>query len=102
MNRIKKQGDACVSFLKVIPALNSYLSNANRSFFLFVREQIICFDNLERAGKGLAAKDVLGLITFLKEQRRCKVVMLLNQEALEEVAGQDFRTRTRKSRGHNA
>ena len=73
-----------------------HLSNANRSFFLFVREQIICFDDLERAGKGLEAKDVLGLITFLKEQRRCKVVLLLNQEALDEVAGQDFRTQLEK------
>ncbi len=96
LNRIEEAGRRSVSFLKVIPALNSYLSNANRSFFLFVREQIICFDDLERAGKGLAAKDVLGLITFLKEQRRCKVVMLLNQEALEEVAGQDFRTQLEK------
>ncbi len=156
LNRIEEAGRRSVSFLKVIPALNSYrwiltrsatlgalgltkersdfpfpaaafrcisrceggsgerkiekvqsaqvalrvrihhLSNANRSFFLFVREQIICFDDLERAGKGLEAKDVLGLITFLKEQRRCKVVLLLNQEALDEVAGQDFRTQLEK------
>jgi hypothetical protein len=89
-------GRRSISFLKLVPALNAYLSNANRSFFLLVRDQIICLDDLERAGKGLTTKDVLGLISFLKEQRRCKVVMLLNDEAFDDVDGADFRTQLEK------
>jgi hypothetical protein len=53
-----------------------------KSAFLLVREQLICFDDLERSGKELKARDVLGLASFLKEQRKCKVVLLLNDEAL--------------------
>jgi hypothetical protein len=96
LNSIEKVGRRSISFLKLVPALNAYLSNANRSFFLLVRDQIICLDDLERAGKGLTTKDVLGLISFLKEQRRCKVVMLLNDEAFDDVDGADFRTQLEK------
>jgi hypothetical protein len=53
-----------------------------RSAFLLVRDQLVCLDDLERAGPGLAIRDVLGLASFLKEERRCKVVLLLNDERL--------------------
>jgi hypothetical protein len=59
-------------------------SISGRWLFATVRNQIICIDDLERAGSGLTAKDVLGLISFLKEERKCKVVLLLNQEKLDE------------------
>ena len=39
-----------------------------------------------RAGEGLSKKDVLGLVTQLKEQKRCKVVLLLNRDALRGAA----------------
>ena len=53
-----------------------------RAAFLMVRNQIICFDDLERAGDGLKIKDVLGLASSLKEQRGCKIVLLLNKEQI--------------------
>ncbi len=53
-----------------------------RSAFLLVRNQLVCLDDLERAGPGLAIRDVLGLASFLKEERGCKVVLLLNDERL--------------------
>jgi hypothetical protein len=51
--------------------------------FLAVREQIICFDDLERLGEKLKIGDVLGLCSFLREQRDCKIVLLLNDEQLK-------------------
>lgn len=39
---------------------------------------LICIDDLERRGKGLEAKEVLGLVSLLKEQKKSKVVLLLN------------------------
>lgn len=51
-----------------------------RAAFLTVRNQLICFDDLERAGKGLEMRDILGLASMLREQRQCKVVLLLNKE----------------------
>lgn len=51
-----------------------------RSAFFAVREHLICLDDLERAGSGLGAREVLGLVSQLKEERKCKIVLLLNDE----------------------
>lgn len=61
-----------------------------RSAFLLVRNQLICLDDLERAGEGLKPRDVLGLVSFLKEQRNCRVALLLNDEAMPGDAQNDF------------
>lgn len=61
-----------------------------RSAFVLVRKQLICLDDLERAGAGLSERDVLGLVSFLKEQRNCKVVLLLNDERMGEAGRQEF------------
>jgi len=67
---------------KFVPWLKDAPEITERWLFLTVRNQIVCFDDLERAGKGLEIKDVLGLISFLKEDRDCKVVILLNEDEL--------------------
>ena len=62
-------------------------AHAIESFaFLSLSDTIICIDDLERKGKGLDIKDVLGLVSLLKEQKKCKVVLLLNdsEEGLED------------------
>lgn len=58
--------------------------------FLTIRDQIICIDDLERRGQKLEVSDVLGLISYLREQRNCKVVLLLNDEQLAVEARQAF------------
>jgi hypothetical protein len=44
---------------------------------------IICFDDFERISDRLKLKDVLGLISELKEQKKCTVVMILNKDELK-------------------
>src|SRR5262249_55169435 len=78
--------------LNLIPGLKNYLTVAAPAFFLTVRNQIICIDDLERKGSKLEAGDVLGLISFLKEERACKVALLLNDEALESADRKKFDT----------
>ncbi|GAA0863777.1 hypothetical protein GCM10009115_15600 [Sphingopyxis soli] len=56
-----------------------------RSAFFLVRDQLICIDDLERAGAGLSPRDLLGLISFLKEQRNCQIVLLLNDGAMGDL-----------------
>lgn len=53
---------------------------------LTVRNQLVCLDDLERAGIGLGTREVLGLASLLKEERHCKVVLLLNDEEHNEKA----------------
>lgn len=54
--------------------------------FFSIRDALICLDDLERRSESLSARDVLGLVSLLKEQRNCKVVLLLNdgEDGLEE------------------
>src|ERR1019366_9505397 len=51
--------------------------------FMMIRDQIVCIDDLERRGQKLDVGDVLGLISFLREQRGCKVILILNDEELK-------------------
>ncbi len=51
---------------------------------LLIRHQIICIDDIERAGLGLDVADILGLVSSLRERRNCKVVLLLNEDGLGE------------------
>jgi hypothetical protein len=51
--------------------------------FLTVKDQIVCIDDLERRGANLNVRDVLGLISYLRQERNCKVALILNDEMLE-------------------
>lgn len=50
--------------------------------FLSAERQLICFDDLERAGEKLPLRDMLGLASMLREQRECKIVLLFNDDAM--------------------
>lgn len=66
------------NFLKEAPFIKNFSSTIESLSFLSITETLICIDDLERKGKGLDIKDLLGLISLLKEQKRCKIVILLN------------------------
>jgi hypothetical protein len=66
-----------------IPYLGEALAKAQPLLFSAIRNQIVCVDDLERRGSGLSVKDVFGLISYLREQRKCKIVVLPNQRQLE-------------------
>lgn len=67
-----------------------------QSAFALVRKKVICFDDLERAGVGLHVRDILGLASFLKEERECKVVLLLNDKEIGKGGSKDFRSHIEK------
>lgn len=52
---------------------------------------VICIDDFERISNKLQPKEVLGLISTLKEQKQCKVVMIFNQEKLEDDDLKDYK-----------
>lgn len=66
---------------RLFPFAKDFLTTS-KGIFLAVRNQMVCIDDLERHGKDLDLKDVLGLASMLKEQRGCKIVLLLNEEQL--------------------
>lgn len=87
---------AAAGFIRGIPIVANYSDLAEKVGFLSVRNQIVCFDDLERRSDSLALKDMLGLISFLKEERNCKVILLLNEEALKDNDKEDFKVQLEK------
>jgi len=58
--------------------LKSFSTAIESLSFMSLNKSIICIDDLERRGSNLAIKDVLGLVSQLKEQKGCKIALLLN------------------------
>jgi hypothetical protein len=84
-------GRKSLRFLQQIPLIKNYVGGLGPVWFLSVSETIVCVDDIERKGAGLSVRDVLGLVSQLKEQKRCKVCLILNDEAfVEKEELQDF------------
>lgn len=86
----KRLGMKSFSILQNFPPTKNYASALQSLAFLSIREMIVCIDDLERKGANLPMKDVLGLISYLREQKRCKVVLILNDDALDGPAKEEF------------
>lgn len=63
---------------------------ADHAAFLAVSQYIICIDDLERKGEKLRIIDVLGLISLLRERRKCKVLLILNDQELSPADQEAF------------
>jgi hypothetical protein len=72
-----------------LPALTKYFSAG--LLFPFVKDTLICLDDLERRGKNLEVQQVLGLASLLREERNCKVALIFNDLGLSEGQNADFR-----------
>ena len=62
-----------------IPRITNFSDTVQSVAFLSMNKSLICLDDLERKGKNLPMSDVLGLITHLKEEKKCKVVIICNE-----------------------
>lgn len=65
-------------FLFSTPFFKSFTPALEALSFFSVRNTLICLDDLERRSSMLPGRDILGLVSLLKEQRNCKIVFLLN------------------------
>ncbi|WGS50827.1 KAP family NTPase [Paraburkholderia sp. D15] len=48
----------------------------------FVKDTLVCLDDIERLSKNIALQDLMGLVSELKEQSGCKVILVLNEDRL--------------------
>lgn len=60
------------------PLLKKWIPPIESVAYFSVQNTLICIDDLERVGDDLSLKEVLGLISELKEQKNCSVIILLN------------------------
>ena len=87
---INKLGRRVLSFITILPQAKDYASAFQSISFLTVREKLICIDDLERKGEGLSMKDIMGLISYLRDQKKCKVALILNDGELKDTDKEEF------------
>jgi len=96
-SKIGMGGKKAQPLLELTPYVGNLVKALGTLYFSQVKNQIVCIDDLERRSKNLDVKDVLGLISFLKEERKCKVVLLLNDGQLDAEGAKLFRGHFEKS-----
>ena len=52
--------------------------------FRLVEDYLVCIDDVERRSEALSLKDVMGMASLLREQRRCRVLIIMNSNALSD------------------
>ena len=82
LTTIKSNWRSGGAWAAMLPASKSYATIVASMGFFSLKEQIICIDDLERRGASIDIRDVLGLVSQLKEEKACKVVLLLNDREL--------------------
>jgi hypothetical protein len=76
-----------VETIKSLPMIKNITPSSVESLlFLSVTNILICIDDFERKGDKLTIKEIMGLISLLKEQKNCKIVLIFNdgEEGLED------------------
>jgi len=48
----------------------------------YIKDFLICFDDIERMGEQMSTSAFLGLVSMLKEQQNCKIVLIYNYDKL--------------------
>ena len=72
-----------IKLLPLVPFLGKADALLNELSFAVVRRAVICIDDIERKGTGLALADIFGLASFLKQERDCRVVLIANDRKLD-------------------
>jgi len=85
---IRKSGQ----LFKSLPYSKEFWPQIQSLYFYSVREAVICIDDFERMSDKLSLQDVMGTVLLLKEQRNCKVVLILNEDVLKGKALDEYKT----------
>lgn len=85
------------SKLENIPLLKNWTGGlVNEIAYDLIKDTLICFDDFERKGDDLSVKDIFGIVSNLKEQRNCKIALILNVDAIEPKELEQFKIHCEK------
>jgi KAP-like P-loop domain-containing protein len=82
---ISKVGIPLVNALKNLPVpyLKDALETTDNIAALLVRKFLICFDDIERKADELSLAAILGLVSVLKEEKGCRIVLIFNEDEID-------------------
>ena len=52
--------------------------------FSHLKNTLVCLDDIERKSNGLPMSEVMGLVNYLKNERKCQVLMIMHDEQSED------------------
>jgi hypothetical protein len=61
-----------------------------------VANTIVCIDDFERKGTNVSVNEIMGTIAQLRDVRKCKVVLILNEDTLDESELTEFKRYSEK------
>ncbi|MCU4579546.1 KAP family NTPase [Acinetobacter gyllenbergii] len=64
--------------------INAPIKLIDNLMFAQVKDAIICLDDFERMSNKLDIKDVMGLANYLKLEKNCQIILILDEEKAEE------------------
>ncbi|WP_336341696.1 P-loop NTPase fold protein [Pseudomonas atacamensis] len=72
--------------VKEAPLINRISGLVDKTGYGFVEDYLICFDDIERKGKGLSIREFMGLVDELAKRKKCKIVLIFNEQSFDEEA----------------
>lgn len=90
LDTIKDKFKAITKYSQKIPQVNKFsdaISILERSF---INDFLVCIDDIERKGSSLSMSNILGLVSELSIENKCKFVLIFNDDTLEEADKKEF------------
>jgi hypothetical protein len=84
---VKRRGPAggiTLDWLKDIPKVGEFAGLVRRIASLFVKDYLVCLDDIERRDCALTMGALLGFVSVLKEENNCRIVLILNEQELSD------------------
>lgn len=66
-----------------LPFVSKFSGMISSLEYSLVKNYIVCIDDMERKGKGLAIKEIMGLVDELAQRKSCKVVLVFNESSFD-------------------
>ncbi|WP_395608681.1 P-loop NTPase fold protein [Pseudomonas sp. B22129] len=70
---------------KEVPFVNKFSGLLDRIGSGLISNYVICIDDIERKGKGLKIKELMGLVDELAKRKGCKVVLIFNERSFDDA-----------------
>jgi len=83
-------GKKSVHLFQGLPFVKNITPALESVAYLSLSKTLLCVDDFERKGNALSARDVLGLLSALKEQKKCKIALILNDSSFEEESLKEY------------
>ncbi|EIV2968264.1 hypothetical protein L7Q82_000192 [Cronobacter sakazakii] len=79
-----------LKFVETLFGKKGVIESLSHIGYMNINKQIVCFDDVERAGKNLQPIDLLGIASNLKESRQCKLIFIINDTQLNNEKSREF------------